>query len=242
MAAVAPTRAGPVDPLVGALIWGLILAGTLVLVVWAIVRVPGRRTRRLLRRLRRSEVGAAKDGPVMIVGTLKLIGPPLRGPLSKRPCALWDVVVTEWRGQSEDRLIEDRMALDFLVDDGTGVALVRAAQMSGRLPGGHIELAIVQDRKYSSGILEDATLDLEQFLGRYDKKSTGMILNRRLVYREGVFEPGERIAVYGYARREVDPDPASMGDGYRDRPMRLVIEPLGGKIHLSDEPEVMADP
>jgi hypothetical protein len=48
------------------------------------------------------------------------------------------------------------------------------------------------------------------------------------------------VVVYRLARREADPDPAAGGASYRERPMRLVILPLDGKLHLGDEPGLVA--
>lgn len=195
------------------------------------------RARRLLGRAERTPIASAPEAPVKIAGRLRLTGTSLRAPLSGRTCALYDVQVVE-KGRVDKVIIEDRLACDFLVDDGTGTALVRAGGGGTGRPGGHLELAIVRDARYTSGILDAATPELERYLSTFGEKSFGVFTNRNLTYREGVFEPGERVVVYGRARREPDPDAAAQGAGYRDRPTRLVIEPLAGKIWLSDEPDV----
>lgn len=195
------------------------------------------RARRLLGRAQRIPIASAPEGPVKIAGRLRLTGQSLRAPLSGRTCALYDVQVVE-KGRVDKVIIEDRLACDFLVEDGTGTALVRGGASGTGKPGGHLELAIVQDAKYTSGILDDATSELERYLSTFGEKSTGVFTNRNLAYREGAFEPGERVVVFGRARREPDPDASVEGVGYRDRPTRLVIEPLAGKIWLSDDPDV----
>ncbi|HEX8796535.1 MAG TPA: hypothetical protein VF765_36545 [Polyangiaceae bacterium] len=191
------------------------------------------RTRRLLRSLKRSPIGSISEGPVKIAGKLRLAGRSLRAPLSGRTCAVYDVEVIE-RRQVDQVILQDRLACDFLVDDGTGTALVRVGD--GR--GGQLELAIVHDAKYASGLLKDATAELERYLSTFGEKSTATFANRYLRYREGAFEPGEHIVVCGLARREPDPEGAAERASYRDAPTRLVIEALAGKIHLSDEPDV----
>jgi hypothetical protein len=195
-------------------------------------------TRRLLRNVEHSDIGKATEGPVKIRGTLSLADASLRAPLSGRTCAVYDAVVVE-EGEGADVIIHERRACDFLLVDGTGTALVRAGAVEHGSPGSQLELAIVQDRKYSSGTFNDASPELEQFLASRGQKSKGLLLNRPLTYREGVFEPGERVVVYGRGRREPDPDAAADGFTYRERPTRLVIEPLAGKIYLSDDPSVV---
>lgn len=191
------------------------------------------RTRRLLRRLKRTPIGSVAEGPVKIAGKLRLAERSLRAPLSGRTCALYDVEVVE-RRKVDRVIIQDRLACDFLVDDGTGTALVRVGD--GR--GSRLELAIVQDARYTSAILNDATPELERYLSTFGEKSTGPFANRFLKYREGVFEAGERIVVCGVARREPHPEGKAEAGNYRDAPTRVVIEALAGKIYLSDEPDV----
>jgi hypothetical protein len=219
----------------------ILLSAILGFAIWRMSNTEPARTRRLLRKLERTEIGTAKEGPVKIAGRLRLTGKSLRAPLSGRTCALYDAVVVE-HGKVERVIIQDRAACDFLLDDGTGTAVVRAAPASGEAQGSGLELAIVQDRNYSSGVLDDATPELERFLSIYGEKSKGVLLNRRLSYREGVLSAGERVVVCGMARHEPNPDAAAEGATYRDRPTRLVIEPLAGKMHLSDEPDVVDVP
>ena len=76
-------------------------------------------------------------------------------------------------------------------------------------------------------------------IGRWGEKSRWWVFNRSLVYRESVFEPGASVVVGGMGRREPDPDAAAAGEGYRDRPTRLVIEPLAGTLYLSNEPRTV---
>ncbi len=193
------------------------------------------RVRRVLRSQPRVDIAAAREGPVKIAGKLRLWGKPMLAPLSRRPCALYDAQVHERSNRTDVLVIHDRLAVDFFVEDATGKALVRAA------PGKQLELVIVQDARYRSGLLREPHPDLERFLTAHGQASKGVLFPRNLSYREGVFEPGEDIVVYGRGRLEPDPDAAAPGDAYRERPMRLVVEPLDGKLHVSDEPGLARD-
>jgi hypothetical protein len=176
----------------------------------------------------RTDIGTTAEGPAKVAGTLELAGPPIHAPLSGRACAVYDVRVTEMQNERHRVIAEERFARDFLVNDGTGRAHVR--------PGATIELAIVEDGRFSSGLFDDAEPAFERFLAKHGERSKGILLNRTLRYHEGVFEPGERVVVYGRARREADPT-GSAGASYRETATRLVIEPLDGTMVLSDEPE-----
>jgi hypothetical protein len=213
----------------------------LIFALWRLRSLKPARTRRALRKRQRSDIRTALGGPVKVAGSLLLGDKSLRAPLSGRTCALYDVVVFV-HGEVDKVLIQERRACDFLVDDGTGTALVRAGAVDQGSPGSKLELAIVQDGRYESGIFNDATPELERFLSIYGEKSKGLLLNRKLSYREGVFVAGEHVVVYGQARREPDPDAAADGGSYRERPTRLVIEPLAGTIHLSDDPDMVGGP
>lgn len=64
------------------------------------------------------------------------------------------------------------------------------------------------------------------------------MVNRQLLYEEGVLEEGERVAVYG--RCVLEPDPQAFA-GYRQQPMRLVIQALGDvQLLISDDPAVIS--
>jgi hypothetical protein len=120
------------------------------------------------------------------------------------------------------------------VDDGTGRALVDPT-------AARIDVDI--DTTSKSGTLDDPTEAEAAFLQRHGQKGAGWLFNKRLRYREGVFEVGERIAVMCQPVREPDPDAAARAvAGYRDpAPTRLRI---GGSpahpILLSDSRDLTA--
>ncbi|HWN70768.1 MAG TPA: hypothetical protein VNM90_24170, partial [Haliangium sp.] len=68
-------------------------------------------------------------------------------------------------------------------------------------------VALVKDAHFRSGLFQDATPALEQFLARHGRQSQGWLFNKNLRYREGVIEAGELVAVCGQGRREGAPAP-----------------------------------
>lgn len=194
------------------------------------------RTRRALRSTERTLIVDAIEGTlVKISGRVKYAGEPMEAPLSGRTCAVWEVVVEEHRSSGRSShwrsIISDYEAQHFIIEDESGKALVKPV-----VP----QLALEQDARYRSGTFMDAPPELERFLASRGHASTGVFgFNKSMRYREGVLEEGERVAVYGVCRWELDPDPSTGGVGYRDTPRRLVIEsPSESRLLISDDPNV----
>lgn len=170
-----------------------------------------RRIKRALRKAKRYTVEAFPDGSQgKIAGTLRLGSSSLRAPLSGRTCAYFCVHVEQHRSGSNDgdnwsTLIREEKGVDFIIDDGTGRALVDVAAA---------KTVLTIDHKTESGSFDDATPQEEAFLNAHSEESKGWLFNRRLRYREGVLEAGEEVAVFGYGIREPDPTGTSAG-GYR---------------------------
>jgi hypothetical protein len=191
-------------------------------------------TRRALKSNRLIAIGDIRDGAtVKISGRLAFAMVPLVAPLSGRRCAAWEVVVirkvvtSTARGDSTrwEEIITEQRSQDFLLDDGTGRALVKA-----RSP----MMALSRDANFHSGAREAPTPRLEAFLASHGWASANTIGTRHeLLYHEGVLEEGEQVAVLGSARLEADPD-AEAGS-YRCASLRVVIdEPDEDPLMLSD--------
>ena len=60
--------------------------------------------------------------------------------------------------------------------------------------------------------------------------------------RESALVAGERVAVHGLGHREPDPDVGASGGSYRERPTRLVVEPLYNLLRLSNARDVVGAP
>jgi hypothetical protein len=202
-----------------------------VVLAWDSLTLDGRR-RRLLGRARRTQIADVRDGTVVkIVGQLSFIGEPLGAPLSGRRCAYYEATVDESSGRAPIQLIRERRGQDFILRDDSGKALVRMDEASAVL--------VMRDAQFSSGGDADPTAVMTAFLARHGQSSRGLLFAKSLNYREGVLEPGERIAVLGLARWEPDPDPDRGALGYRELPMRLVVQ-ASGRVPLvvTDEPSL----
>ncbi|MBK8254204.1 MAG: hypothetical protein IPK82_16245 [Polyangiaceae bacterium] len=192
--------------------------------------------RRTIRAAQKMAIAQAVEGQLIRVsGTIQPLETVLTAPLSKKPCVFFETTVEEYKSSGKSgkwvEIIRETNACDFFIRDETGRALVNTSNM---------RVLPVKDHEQTSGTLNDASPELEGFLAKHGHKSTGWIFNKNLRYREGVFSPGERIAVLGFARREQDPDPMAAGSGYRDAPKRIVLEaPPNGELLASDESELV---
>lgn len=187
--------------------------------------------RRALRKARRCDIGSAPEASfTKLVGALSFAEEPLIAPLTGRRCAYYEAIVEELRGGRNSRwvrVIHEVGRRDFYLDDGTGRALVRT---SGA------EVVVTRDSHQRSGTFRDATPELESFLRKHGRESTGVLgFNKSLRYREGVLEEGEHVAVCGVGRRA--PDPWGQPGGYREQPTMLVLEPQEKvPLYVSDDP------
>lgn len=223
MARVDPT--GPIVLVVGF----FALFGLIFFLVWWFSKEQ--KIRRALRNVRPTPIGQVREGLVKISGACRPLNV-LRAPLSGRACAYYEVLVEQkvssgksshWR--TIIREVEER---DFVVEDGTGRARIEMVA---------IEAAVTRDGHWSSGTFNDASPELEAFLNRHGHGSEGWIFNKTLRYREGVIEPGEQVAVLGWAEREIDPEPGGAGHGFRDPASRVVLRGNGVQpLRVSDDP------
>lgn len=188
------------------------------------------RVKRGLAAAQSKTVSALREGDlVRVAGTLRLGPRALTAPLSGRRCALFLVRVREKKGKSSAEIIRESEGVEFTLEDGSGAVLVRPERF---------ELALVDDHEQRSGTWNDASPAVANYLAsKGQSPETSLGFNRGLSFYEAVLEEGERVAVLAAVTRELDPEPQSAGEGYRDRPMRLVlVAPPGGAMLLSDEP------
>lgn len=212
--------------------FGALVAAGVMLV--ALYFSKSQRINRALRKAPRVNIAQASDGDyVKLVGTLEPIDQ-LAAPLSGRACSYYEVIVEEERGarnRTWSTVIRERDGCPFMINDGTAKARVELSEA---------ETALTQDGHWSSGFLNDADPELEAYLARHGKSSTGLVFNRTLRYREGVLEPGEQVAVLGVIGREVDPDGQSAG--FREAPSRVNVSGEPNRpMRVSDDPSTLGE-
>ncbi|WP_430816497.1 hypothetical protein [Carboxylicivirga sp. RSCT41] len=150
--------------------------------------------KRKLKKAERKDLNDFKDEETArVVGTIECTGTPLTAPLSGRHCAHYYIKVEQERSSGKSSswhtLVEEEVTGDFVIRDGENRAFIN---------GTNVKSYIVQDRKYRSGFLNDASQNLERYLNQKGHESENMLgFNKTLRYKEGVLEEGEEVAVYG---------------------------------------------
>ncbi len=132
---------------------------------------------------------ATLDALVRLTGTLRLVGPPLIAPLSGRGCAGYHAQIEEDSPRARVLGTETRFS-DFVLDDGTGSALV-----SMESP----QVDVTMDHVWRANLLDaEARFDVERFLAStLDSAKLSAAAKAHLVYREGALTDGERVTVFG---------------------------------------------
>jgi hypothetical protein len=187
------------------------------------------RIKRALRRARRTSISDARDGEVVtIVGTVRYGQGTLKSGLTGDRCAVSSVVVLEKFGKGMSEVVRENSAVDFYLEDDSGVALIRV----GDAP---VLTALIRNRELENTLTRPHEL-IERFMTARGKPIRGKIFFRSLRACEGIVEEGQRVAVCGVARWLADADAA--GGSYRESPKRLVLQRAAtlGLLHLSNDP------
>lgn len=168
-----------------------------------------------------------------LVGKVEFVDQPLVSPLSGRTCSHYYVLVEKSSGSknsSWEKLIEEEVSSKFVIRDGAHCAFIHAQ---------NIKSYIVQDRRYSSGLLEDATDVLEKYLNAHGHESEGILgFNKTLRYHEGILENNEEIAVYGKGEWK---DASHVGLPQHYGKVLVITSHDEESVYLSDDPDTTED-
>jgi len=162
-----------------------------------------RRIRRAMAQATRRTIAAFGDGEEARIAGIVRPGDCLTAPLSGRRCVYHELVLLEEDSDGDTTLLETSQGLPFVLEDGTGRALIDPAGA---------QVAIAQAEHAREGRLDVSIPSHEQLLLLHGLASAR---DKPLRFRERVIPPGARIAVLGRALREPDPDGAALAQGYR---------------------------
>ena len=168
-----------------------------------------------------------------IIGKAKHVGEPLVAPLSGRKCVYYHVVVEVKGNKSWRKIIDDVESQDFFISAASEMAIVKTSNL--RVDSKYIHL--VKDFSKNSGFRKDAPANLEAYLKKHSKKSTGLFgVNKQMRYREGVIEIDENIAVKGMAEWESLREPIK---GYSYSKILTLTGTKKQKLLVTDEPKAL---
>jgi hypothetical protein len=175
----------------------------------ALAREIGGRSLYSVRGFPESAVGRVIGEAACIDGT-KLIAP-----LSGRACAAWFARVTGAdalvSNESPSVVAED--AVPFLVDDGTGAAIVVASEAS---------LLLACDVTETLGFSRKPPAEVLRFLRAHQRGRHRVRTDWRLSWQEGILAEGQLVAIVGRGRWELDSSAAVQN--YRQPGRTLVVE------------------
>ena len=126
--------------------------------------------KRKLKKAYSRKISAFKDGEVAkVVGQVEFVDEPLIAPLSKRKCASYYVKieqkVSSGKNSQWKTIIEREKTSRYVLREGDAVAYVNPE---------YVKSYIFQDEYFSSGFLNDASDELEAYLGEIGYSSEGM--------------------------------------------------------------------
>ena len=167
--------------------------------VYRVAFSPRARGRRALERTPRLPIGEIRQGEmVKVIGHVRFATESLRAPMTDdRPCVCWHLRVQEARqgaqGGSWTDVLDEVEGQDFLLEDETGVALVR-----GVMP----EATLASSGPWIDNYVDDFRPVVEEFLGGQGEQVRGALGKRVMRYQERILDDGARVAVLGIARQE----------------------------------------
>ncbi|MBI5366532.1 MAG: hypothetical protein HZA54_05815 [Planctomycetes bacterium] len=184
--------------------------------------------RRLIVDTRTSPIGSCRGGFAELKGAVVAIDT-VTAPFSEKPCVYCEYKVEEYRSRGKHgswiTLRRNREMVDFLLDDGSGRALVRLREA---------ELSLTRDAAGGSGTFDNPTPRETAFLQRLGIDPQGTFgFNRPLRYSETILEAGDELYVLGSVR------PVERRDAVAaDLGARLVVEKrTGSELFVSDSSE-----
>ncbi|MBI9066348.1 MAG: hypothetical protein JEZ09_03580 [Salinivirgaceae bacterium] len=189
--------------------------------------------KRKLKKAIAKPISDVRDGEfVKIIGKVTLVGDALKAPLSGRDCAYYYVhvekKVSSGKSSHWSTIIEEEVGGSYVINDGTNNAFINSRQIKSYL---------VEDRKYYSGVWDDASEVLENYLRKHDQHSEGMLgFNKKIRYKEGILEPQEMIAVFGKAQWK-EADELKLPDSFGKILSLYSTENV--PVYLSDDPDVL---
>jgi hypothetical protein len=187
------------------------------------------RRRRAQRAIPRVTIGAAPEGvPVRVVGEVVAAAPGLRGPMTGRWCARYELFIEERVGQQWVWIAREVEVGELIIDDGSGCAIVDLT---------HAEISDEVGVRVGRTTADEPTI--AAVLARAQRTPHGP-----LRWRERAFEVGTPVAVLGVAVREPDPDAVRQVTGYRaGPPTRLHFTGSARRpVVVSDDPALADAP
>lgn len=188
--------------------------------------------KRKLRKATLKSIHSFRNGDLAkIVGSVELVDPPLKSPLSHRSCCYFHVVVEQLVKSGKNhrwkKIIDVEKHNKYVLHQQGSYAYVKPEKLKSY---------IVQDKNYSSGIFNEPDENLLKFLREYGYESKGFLgINKRFRYKEGVLEKGEKVAVLGQGEWE---EASQFGLPISFDEVLGINPPTKGHVYLTDDVDI----
>jgi hypothetical protein len=168
-----------------------------------------------------------------VVGAARTLEGMLEAPLTGRACLYYVITVEQHHSTGRSSywktIIREERGVTFLLDDGTGRAIVDPSAA---------KVALDVDGRGDSGTFDEPNERETAFLQRHGTSGQGWVFNKRLRYREAVIEVGETVAIVGEGVREPDPAAAPEAAYRGDQPTRVrMTSSARFPLLISDSPD-----
>ena len=158
--------------------------------------------RRKLNKTKTTPISSCKENQyVKIIGKAEKLNKTLIAPISKTPCLYYQIIIETINNSNNslgvfwETVFKDEQFVDFIIETKKGKAVLEVSMSRN-----HKEVYLTKDKKFRSGIFNDAPKYIENYLASHGKSCEGLFgFNRSMRYREGIIEIGESIAILGIA-------------------------------------------
>jgi hypothetical protein len=168
---------------------------------------------------------AKAETMVRVRGRIRAAAGTFAAPLSGMPVVAYHSVIVGDTSSGARRLVEEQLAKDFAVEDGTGALLVRAAAAA--------RIRLAADRRWDERDYPALSAAPPLWQRAYESKTPATVLTAW----EGFLEEGAFVDVTGWCHLEPDPNPPIANLGYREMGgMRAVlIAPRRGRLWITNQ-------
>jgi hypothetical protein len=205
------------------------------LILWVVAGCAGSaswyfsETRRIKRRLRGAKawpIGALPEDTLgRVIGRTCELDRVLTAPLTGRACVYYIAAIDEYDGNAWRKRVTECRAVAFVIEDGTGRAIVEPTSA-------RVALVAAHTRKSDAPTARE-----EALLARHNPARLSVPGPRQLRVAEAVIAIGEQVAVLGSGIREPDPGGVA-ASAYRGLPptrLRLTSS-ARHPLMISDDP------
>lgn len=189
---------------------------------------------RILSKLPSKQIGNLKMNEFSkITGKALHVKEPLIAPLSKRKCVFYSIKIEQYTKSGKNgrwrTLINEEKVQEFFLDKSGDFVIVRPSQN----PKNYLSYLVV-DKKTNSGSFNNPTPEFQNLLQTYGIDSKSFFgFNKKLRYKEGVIEIGERITVAGIAKWKTLKEPI---EGYGYSKIAELESSIHQKLIITDLP------